>query len=241
MICFSIWCTTLHGYYFVSFSGPVSTTPTKPDEGFDALPIIIAVVVFVCLIAVFVVVICILRKRRNNKKLEASKEQFDRTIMSEHNDGSFQFENRLANSVPTPEVQRVSYQHRGEDHFASISTAYRNPGYATSIDAVSRNEPQEQNRPDVGNNTHYDYPITRGRTEDPHTYQSLKRQNDENEASYLEPTGLKLQHSNQNEISDSANGHTALASHGELASPTDDKHEPHFLQVADVNVDVDTN
>jgi hypothetical protein len=228
------------------FPGPVTKTTKTPEEGFDPLPVIIAVVLFVCLVVIFIVVIYCLRKRRKKQKMDASKEHFDNTIIREDTDGSFQFENRLHNPVPTPETSRVMYGSRDGDHFAKISPTYRNPGYETSFDVAYRQDPvssvgaSEQNKPVSDNNTHvYDYPIAHSSTQDPHLYRSLKREGETSQ--YSQPRGSNIDHSNTSDMSDSTNSHIALANQDEVASPTDDKVEPHFLQVADVSVDPETN
>ncbi|XP_053406103.1 scavenger receptor cysteine-rich domain superfamily protein-like [Mercenaria mercenaria] len=247
-------CTGKNYASVVCYGFILSTTETitklpVPEDKFDPLPVIIAVVVFICLVIVFVLVLCVLRRQRRKKKLETSRQNFDSAMIREETDGSVHVENRLHGVAVTPEVSRVEYGKRGGDHFARISPSYRNPGYSTPRDVntgnipVSSPETQEQNRTviDIRTSQPYDNPVARNNIEDPHLYDSIKPHvyDSIKSSAYLTPTVHQTQHSNDTSI----DSHlvSALANQDEVASPTEDKTEPHFLQVADIDTNLGEN
>ena len=94
----------------------------------DPLPIIIAVVLFVVLSAIAVIVLFLVRRYRSHRKQQATREVFDSSIISRHDNGSVIATNRLSVIMGTPEASRVSYDRHGGT--AQINQAYPNPTYA---------------------------------------------------------------------------------------------------------------
>ena len=94
----------------------------------DPLPIIIAVVLFVVLSAIAVIVLFLVRRYRSHRKQQETREVFDSSIISRHDNGSVIATNRLSVIMGTPETSRVSYNRHGGT--AQINQAYPNPTYA---------------------------------------------------------------------------------------------------------------
>ena len=94
----------------------------------DPLPIIIAVVLFVVLSAIAVIVLFLVRRYRSHRKQQETREVFDSSIISRHDNGSVIATNRLSVIMGTPEASRVSYDRHGGT--AQINQAYPNPTYA---------------------------------------------------------------------------------------------------------------
>lgn len=95
----------------------------------DPLPIIIAVVLFVVLTVIAIVIAYFVRRHRLRQKQEASKKNFDDSIVAQHVDGSFTFTNRLSDLMNTPEPRHVNYTRQGNREAASIHSGYSNPSY----------------------------------------------------------------------------------------------------------------
>ncbi|XP_052278291.1 scavenger receptor cysteine-rich type 1 protein M130-like isoform X2 [Dreissena polymorpha] len=115
-------------YGFSLLKSTEAPSSKQIQQGFNALPVIIAVIVFVILISIAVTVFCIYRRHRRNKKQDDSKLKFDNTIVQEHMDSSLHASNPL-HGVPTPEVVRASYSRRGNTEVANVIHGVNNPAY----------------------------------------------------------------------------------------------------------------
>lgn len=211
-----------------------SATKAPVEKGFDYLPVIIAIVVFLCLLVVSVIVVYIVRKRMIEKSKQASKETFDSSIMRQEVDGSVHMENVLHGVARTPEVPRASYQNRGGDHYASVSPLYRNPSYELPMQINRNNDnipnSEHANRGpnrtvlNVSTTGHYDYPAPRNNSaENPHIYDNIIKTDNQ------ESKQPRIDNETENTLT------MELANQDEVPSPTDNRIEPRFLQAAGVS------
>lgn len=155
--------------YINIFSEP-SVSPQTEEKKFDATGIIVAVVLFVVLCIIAAVVIYCWRRHRQLKKAEASKQNFNESIVSRTHDGSVAAVNRLSGLVHTPEPQRVEYRRERDTNNESVNVdsvdnVYLNPTYSKPryqvpgrSNAANGDPPVHQTVIDVRNSHVYDNP-----------------------------------------------------------------------------------